>query len=76
MRVASCPNESAANTVSAPVMTHVASSQPAEPVCATMSAATMKMPEPIIDPATSIVPSQRPSSRERVGPEDFASEAG
>ena len=32
-----------------------------------MSAETMKMPEPIIDPATSVVASSRPSRASSVG---------
>ena len=43
--------------------TQVTSSQPAEPTWRAMSAETMKIPEPIIDPATSIVESRSPSSR-------------
>ena len=38
-------------------------SQPDDPTWRAMSAGTMKMPEPIIDPATIIVESSRPSSR-------------
>src|SRR5260370_28496265 len=60
---ASSPKESAAETVSNPVRTQVSSSPTAEPVCRVMSAATMKMPEPIIDPTTIIVPSKRPMAR-------------
>ena len=33
------------------------------PIFRAISAVTMKMPEPIIDPTTSIVASKRPSSR-------------
>ncbi len=43
------------------VSTQTSNSQPAEPTSRAMSAETMKMPEPIIDPATSIVASNRPS---------------
>src|SRR5437763_12784116 len=49
------------------------SSQPAEPIRRPMSAETMKMPEPIIDPATIIVESQVPSSR--TNPVDLSSAA-
>jgi hypothetical protein len=42
-----------------PVMSHTASSQPALPTLRTMSALTMKIPEPIIEPATIIVASRR-----------------
>jgi hypothetical protein len=38
-------------------------SQPAEPTWREMSAGTMKMPDPIIDPATIMVESRSPSSR-------------
>ena len=51
---------SAAITVSAPVTPHTTSSQPAEPTNRAMSAETMKTPEPIIEPATSIVESSKP----------------
>jgi hypothetical protein len=51
--------------VSSPVTTQVSSSQPAEPVVRAISAETMKMPEPIIEPATIIVESSRPSSRRK-----------
>ena len=47
-------------------MAHTASSQPAPPTWRAMSAETMKMPDPIIDPATSIVESNSPSPRTNV----------
>ena len=37
--------------------THATSSQPGLPTCRAMSAETMKMPEPIIEPTTTIVES-------------------
>jgi hypothetical protein len=37
-------------------------SQPAEPTCLAISALTINIPEPIIDPTTSMVPSSNPSS--------------
>src|SRR2546426_11237853 len=49
--------------VKRPVMTRVRMRPPAEPTCRAMSAETMKMPDPIIDPATIIVESSSPSSR-------------
>ena len=50
-------------TVITPVSTHIAISQPAEPNCRTISELTINIPEPIIDPTTSIVPSSNPNSR-------------
>ena len=44
-----------------PVMSQTRSSQPGEPTVRAMSAVTMKMPEPIIEPTTIIVASNRPS---------------
>ena len=49
--------------VSAPVTAQTASSQPDEPTNRAISAETIKTPEPIIEPATSIVESSKPSSR-------------
>ena len=49
--------------VSSPVTTQTISSQPAEPTWRAISAGTMKMPEPIIEPATIMVESSSPSSR-------------
>ena len=46
-----------------PVMIHEASSQPGLPTLRDISADTMKMPEPIIDPATSMVESNSPRLR-------------
>jgi len=43
-------------------MTQVRMRPPADPTWRAMSAETMKMPDPIIDPATIIVESTRPSS--------------
>jgi hypothetical protein len=60
---ASSPYDSAAPTVSRPVMIHTTNSHPGEPTWRAMSAETMKMPEPIIDPATIIVESSSPSPR-------------
>src|SRR5205085_5877353 len=57
---ASSPYESAAITVSRPVTSQTTSNQPGEPTCFPMIAETMKMPEPIIEPATSIVESSKP----------------
>src|SRR6202051_388274 len=44
-------------------MIHAKSSPPADPVCLEISAATMKMPDPIMDPTTIIVPSNNPMAR-------------
>jgi hypothetical protein len=46
-----------------PVMSHTAISHPALPTFLVISALTMNIPEPIMDPATIIVA----SSRERLG---------
>src|SRR6476619_2650053 len=43
--------------VMTPVMTHAINSQKGDPTVRLMSAETMKMPDPIIDPATSMVAS-------------------
>src|SRR6266481_4590548 len=53
--------------VSRPVRIQVSSSPPAEPVCRDISAATMKMPDPIIEPTTIIVPSNNPIARTKPG---------
>src|SRR5690348_3836030 len=54
---ASSPYESAPRRVITPVTNQAASSQKGEPRLRDMLAETMKMPEPIIEPATSIVAS-------------------
>jgi hypothetical protein len=46
-----------------PVATQTMRSQKGLPIWREMSAETMKMPDPIIDPATTIVASKRESSR-------------
>src|SRR5438067_1553228 len=46
-----------------PLTSQITISQPEEPTSRAMSADTMKMPEPIIEPATSMVASNRPSLR-------------
>ena len=48
-------------SVSTPVTSQATKSQPGDPTCRAMSADTMKMPDPIMDPATIIVESSRPS---------------
>ena len=48
-------------------MIQVSSKPPAEPVWRVMSDATMKMPEPIIEPTTIMVPSKRPMARTKPG---------
>jgi hypothetical protein len=50
-------------SVIAPARAHTASSQPAVPTSRAMSADTMKIPDPIIEPATIIVASKVPRSR-------------
>jgi len=50
-------------TVRIPVTAQATSSQPALPTCRAMSAETMKIPDPIIDPTTTIVESNRPRPR-------------
>ena len=47
--------------VNTPVTAHTTSSQPDEPTNRAISADTMKMPEPIIEPATSMVESSKPN---------------
>lgn len=44
-----------------PVIIHTAMSQPALPTFLVMSALTIKIPEPIIEPATIMVPSNKPN---------------
>src|ERR1700688_1259427 len=44
-------------------MIHAKSNPPADPVCLEISAATIKIPEPIMDPTTIIVPSNNPMAR-------------
>src|SRR2546421_6761703 len=57
--------------VSKPVRIQVSRRPAGEPVCREISAATMKMPEPIIEPTTIIVPSNNPMARTKPG-SDFA----
>src|SRR5271156_4652831 len=64
---ASSPYESAPAMVSTPVKIQATSSQPALPICRDMSAETMKIPEPIITPTTTITESKRPRPRANVG---------
>ena len=60
---ASSPYDNAAATVSTPVITHESNSQPELPTSRAIDDDTIKMPDPIIDPATSIVESKRPKPR-------------
>src|SRR5947208_3253675 len=46
-----------------PVTSHATSSQPGLPMSRAICAETMKMPEPIIEPMTTMVESYRPSPR-------------
>ena len=50
--------------VRAPAMHHATRSQPGLPISRAISADTMKMPEPIMTPTTSMVESKRPRPRE------------
>src|SRR5579863_4692851 len=54
-----------------PVIIQAASSPPVDPASRAMSAETMKMPEPIIEPTTIVVESNKPSPR--TNPEESAS---
>ena len=58
-------------SVSRPVTSQTRSNQPGAPTCRAMIEETIKMPEPIIDPATSMVESSKPSPRT-----NFCSAAG
>src|SRR5882757_2786102 len=58
------PNESAPAMVSAPATAHATSSQPGLPMLRAISAETMKIPEPIMTPATIMVESNNPNPRE------------
>src|ERR1700730_8773262 len=62
-KAANSPYESAAETVSNPVRIQVRRRPPAEPVFRVRSAATMKMPEPIMEATTIMVPSKSPMAR-------------
>src|SRR5271156_4542599 len=52
--------------VRTPVKNHATSSQPALPIWRDMSAETIKIPEPIITPTTTITESKRPRPRAKV----------
>src|SRR5438067_1905203 len=60
---ASSPYDNAAVIVRTPVTTQAISSQPGLPSCLAIAADTMKIPDPIIDPVTTMVESNNPSSR-------------
>src|SRR5262245_51276262 len=60
---ASSPYDNAPITVRSPVTTHTTSSQPGAPTCFEMPPETIKIPEPIIDPATIMVESSKPRPR-------------
>src|SRR5580693_6434448 len=53
--------------VRTPVKIQATSSQPALPIWRDMSAETIKIPEPIITPTTTITESKRPRPRANVG---------
>jgi hypothetical protein len=52
--------------VRVPAMPHATSNQPALPICRAISAGTMKIPEPIMAPTTSMMESNKPNSREKL----------
>ena len=56
---ANSPYVSAPSNVTTPDSTHTSSSTPGACTCRRISAETMKMPDPIIDPTTSAVASRR-----------------
>ena len=56
--------------VRTPVITHATSSQPAEPTCRAISAETMKMPEPMMMPATIMMESTTAGAGARVSGSD------
>src|SRR5428012_8161 len=58
-----------------PVNTQTASNQPDEPTSREISAETMKMPEPIMEPATSMVESNRPRRCWKCGGPDAGASA-
>src|SRR5438552_16783609 len=58
-------------TVNNPVTNQTTSNQPGAPTSRARTAETIKMPEPIIDPATIIVESSKPSPR--MNPVDLSS---
>src|SRR6476469_4027473 len=60
---ASSPYDNAAATVRTPATTQLSMSQPLLPTSRAISPATIKIPEPIIDPATIMVESNNPSDR-------------
>src|SRR6476661_5652278 len=60
MAAASSPYVSAAIRVNAAVTTQVTMSRPGDCVWRAMSAETIKIPDPIMDPMTSVVASSRP----------------
>src|SRR5579884_3451007 len=62
---ASSPYVTAAATVMMPLTTHDSRKSPGEPTSRAISAATMKMPDPIIEPMTIVVQSSRPSPSTR-----------
>src|SRR5512132_4094520 len=60
---ASSEQQSAATIVRTPAIAQAASSQPPEPSTRALFAETMKMPDPIIEPTTSVVASSNPMPR-------------
>src|SRR6185312_1928856 len=59
----SSPYESAPAMVSAPAIAHATSNHPGLPISRAISDETMKIPEPIITPITSMVESNKPRPR-------------
>src|SRR3954454_24997859 len=76
MAAARSPELSAPATVISRVATHTAISPPGEFIVRAMSAETMKMPEPIIDPTTSMVASSRLRLRLKPASELVSAAAG
>jgi hypothetical protein len=60
---ANSPYDNAAASVSTPAMIHDSSNQPVLPTSLAISPATMKIPDPIIEPATIMVESKSPRLR-------------
>src|SRR5579864_911563 len=71
---ANSPYDSAPAIVSAPARAHAIKSQLALPSWRPMSAETMKIPDPIMTPTTTITESNKPRPRANVAGEELASE--
>jgi hypothetical protein len=73
---ANSPYDSAPAMVSAPATAHATKSQFALPIWRPMSAETMKIPDPIITPTTTITESNKPRPRAKFVGEELAVEVG